>query len=168
MMLRAGWLFVSVVAIAAAAGCQDGDGLVRGRPVSLDRIDRVNLWAEPMAINWDRDPAPDGVNVRVYLYRLRGRDVQTATGRGEIELLLFEGADEAALRAEPFHTWRFTASELKPFLAHDAYGLWCHQMGLPWGDHVPTTASVTMVARYIDTGGSVVTSAPASILVRAQ
>ena len=165
-MRRAPW--IAVLAFVTCVGCHAGGQLSQGTPAPVDRIDRVNLWAVPMAVNWDSEPAPDGINVRVYLYRLRGRDVQTTTGRGEVEFLLFEGTDEQALAAAPFHTWRFTAAQLEPFLTRDSYGLWCHQMGLPWGKHVPATPSVTLVARYIDKTGSAVASAPASILVHAR
>ncbi|NQU76128.1 MAG: hypothetical protein HQ546_07445 [Planctomycetes bacterium] len=134
-----------------------------------DHIDRVDLMAAPpMAMNFDGEGGPDGVGVRLYLYRLDGGKVSAVAGGGQVRFEMFEGEIPANAQVQtlPFHTWQFSADQMRLYLGRDPYGLWCYKLPLRWDDHVPATPSITVVAYYAAADGEEIRSAPATIAVK--
>lgn len=150
----------------AAAGCEP----TRVQPDAPDpvaRIDAVELRAMPSAVNWDDDPEPDGLRVEVFCYRLD--QPEPAPVEGELEFLLYEGrlrAGELA-SADPLLTWRFTAAELRSVMVR-RLGLWGYSLRLAWGDRLPESSSVTLIARHRSPEDRIVRSAPISISMGAR
>jgi hypothetical protein len=127
----------------------------------------VNLQAMPTAVNWDDKPGPDGLRVRVYLFRGEGDQPDPVLGKGSLEFRLYEGAlrqgDLAA--ATPIRTWSFDPAELA---AHTARGLvgWHYAFALGWGADVPAAGVVTLLARYLPRAGEPAASAPITITMK--
>ena len=155
------WLLAGLA--AAAPGCVEPDASLK--PVRVTHVDEVTLFALPAALNWDNRPGPDGVQIIVHLYRHPPAAPVLATGA--LEFLLFEGPipRDKLPTAKPFHVWPFTASQLEPYVGRSMAG-WGYALRLPWGSNVPTSASITLAARYIPSAGPPLYSAPTTIAMK--
>jgi len=153
---------VAVWAVALAAAVASGcGGMGRGNepPEPVERVDAVGLWGvPPAAINWDDIPGPDGVQVRVFLYQ--AERPQPVLVKGTVELIMYPGRlhAESVAGVAPLRTWTFTPQELGTRLSKGQAG-WGYFFRLGWGQEVPTTPTVTIVARYTPPKGSPVYSA---------
>lgn len=161
---------VLVLCGAWFAGCAAAarTGAVAAKPPApVSRVDVVVAEAVPMAVSWDERPGPDGVRVRVTMFRT---DLpQPVIGEGSLEFLLFAGQAGGIdpTSAEPFRSWRFSCQELRPSLARSIVG-WGYSVSLGWGDRPPRTPTVSLFVRYIPLQGDPVWSKPVSIAVSAQ
>lgn len=113
------------------------------------RIDVVNLYAMPAAINWDDKPGADGLQVRVFFFRLDEPQAVDMTD-GLLEFTIHAGRVPASKLPElpPIKTWRFTAAELAVYRTRSVVGTG-YVMSLPWGDRTPASPSVTLSARLV-------------------
>jgi hypothetical protein len=152
-----------ITCVLLAAGLAACEG-----PPQVQTVDHIDLMTPPMASNFDRDPAPDGIQTRVFLYS-GSQSVQTVKGSGTLELLLFDGRvglHQAAV-LPPLRAWSFSPEELDAMTVK-WNSLWCYQMSLRWGEARPQTSVVTLVARYTAPNGRVTYSEPVPIPVIAQ
>ncbi len=159
------WSLLILVSLAAV-GCGPA-GLHPDAPRPVARIDAIELRAMPTAVNWDDDPGPDGLRAEVYCYRVDQPEPMPI--EGVLEFVLYEGRlrrSELAA-AEPILIWRFTDRELSQMLVR-RMGLWGYAVQLGWGDRVPQSASVTLVARHRSPEDGLVQSAPISISMGAR
>lgn len=155
-----------IVSGVLTIGCQP-TGVHPNAPAPVSRIDAVELRAMPSAVNWDDDPGPDGLRVEVFCYRFD--QPEPAPAEGTLEFMLYEGrlrGPELA-SAEPVLIWRFTDRQLRPKLVR-RMGLWGYSVQLAWGDRVPKSPSVTLIARHKSPEDRIVRSAPISISMGAR
>lgn len=152
-----------------AAGCAPAAGPLGG-PATLGRVDRLDLWVAPAALDLDGQGGPDGVNMRLYLYEPGVSSQPGLASAGQFEFLLYEGRlDPSDAPGLPGNRWQYTAGELRGFFMPDKYGLGCYQATLSWPPgKSPASSTVTLVARYTDPAGRVISSSPANILMRAK
>jgi hypothetical protein len=155
----------ALLAVAlAAAGCNINNGR-GGSARVVDQADHVELWANPpVAINWDQDPAPDGVRVSVLLYQTSA--AAPVLIKGTLEFLMFDGRipDGSLASAKPLQTWSFTEQELATRQVATMVG-WGYDVQLGWGRNVPAASAVTVIVRYKSPKGPVISSAPTIIAV---
>ncbi|MGC9453929.1 MAG: hypothetical protein ACP5HU_03615 [Phycisphaerae bacterium] len=147
-------------------GCQP-TSVNPNAPATVARIDALELRAMPSAINWDDEPGPDGLRAEVFCYRID--QPEPFPVEGQLEFLLYEGrlrGGELA-SADPLLTWRFGPSELRGLMIR-RLGLWGYSMQLAWGDRMPRTSSVTLIARHRSPEGRTVHSSPISISMGAR
>ena len=156
-----------LAAVVCLAGCQNGGrlSLFPALPHPVEKIDRVEIVMNPPApLNWDDDPGLDGLLVQVYFWRLDEDQKLAVPASGTLQLLLYEGlqtADEAASKPA-FQSWTFTDAQLAGFLSRSIFG-WGYGMPLAWGKHVPTSRSVTLIARHRSVSGVVTSSKPLNV-----
>lgn len=136
---------------AAMAGC-DGSGRGSGLrpPPPVVDVQGFTLSTSPTALNWDEDPAPDGVFARVQFFQLGPNDqVRSVPVKGTLEFLLYEGrvAPADLAKAKPIYTWTYQADELATYLGKQM-GMWAYQMQLDWRPTPPKSAVVTLIARW--------------------
>jgi len=160
------YIFLLALGAAVVLGC-DG-GRTRGwagesPPKPVARVDAVELWAAPpAAINWDEVPGPDGVQVRLYLYRVE--DPEPVLVDGSVEFRLYAGRvrPDVAPAPEPLKVWRLTAEDLAVRRIRSLVG-WGYAARLGWGGEMPKAPAVTVQAIYHPPEGPPVASAPLSI-----
>lgn len=113
----------------------------------LPRVDKMELESFPSAVNLDEKPGPDGVTLKLRLYSL-DTPLAFALTQGDMEIVLYEGSirEQEIGSAKPFHIWRFSAKQMSQSGRKSIVG-WHYAMSLNWGDNVPTTSTVTLVAR---------------------
>jgi hypothetical protein len=150
----------------AAGGCTMNGGFGDGGPRSVDRVDRLDLIAQGVAEDWDDRPGPDGVKARLFQYQVVRREPVAVQGTGDTEFMLYEGDVRGRLVANTpaFYTWRLAPGQLRQYESQ-FYGIPCFAVVLPWGTRTPSSKEVTLVARYLAPDGSVLYSAPTSIIV---
>jgi len=155
-----------VLAAAIALGCDGGRArgwAAESPPKPVAEVDAVELWAAPpAAINWDEVPGPDGVQVRLYLYRVE--DPEPVLVEGSVEFRLYAGRvrPDAAPAPEPIKVWRMTPEDLAVRRIRSLVG-WGYAARLGWGGEMPKTPAVTVQAIYHPPEGLPVASAPLSI-----
>jgi hypothetical protein len=150
------------VAVMAATGCGPMRG---GAPDPVDRVDAIELWANPpAAINWDDVPGLDGVRVNVFLYQ--AARAQPVLVKGTLEFLMFDGrVQQAAMAsAKPLLTWSYDDQELATRQFRQTIG-WGYAAQLGWGSRLPTANAVTLVACYKPLKGPAIFSVPLLIEV---
>jgi len=104
-----------------------------------------------------------GINgIAAKLFAAAEGDKKTrAIPAGTVEFYMFDGM----LRGFPAggqggrHMWTFEAAELKPMKISTAIGT-AYQFALCWGDDVPRTATISIIARYRIEDGPDIISAP--------
>ena len=148
--MRQPLLLCVCVALCAACGCGPpggGRGVGSSPPRPVETVDVVDLRAAPVALNWDDQPGPDGVEAYVYLYQQA--HPLPVTVDGTLEFLLFEGkVSQGSVRTmNPFCVWPFAGQQLNRHLVRGVAG-WMYVVRLPWGTNVPKTEMVTLAVRY--------------------
>jgi hypothetical protein len=154
--------------LLTAAGCSTGIGARRpGRPSAappnpVDTVVAIDLWLPPAAVNWDADPAPDGVWAHVFLYQ--ASHPEPVLVKGTLEFLMYEGrvARASVAEAKPLRVWSFTSQELATREVRGMVG-WGYAVQLGWGRQMPRVAAVSFAARYVSPAGPVVYSAPIAL-----
>lgn len=113
----------------------------------LPRVDKMELESFPSAVNLDEVPGPDGVSLKLRLYNL-DTPLAFALTQGDLEFVLYEGSikETEIGAATPFHIWRFSAKQIGQSGRKTIVG-WQYAMSLNWDTHVPTSSTVTLVAR---------------------
>jgi hypothetical protein len=156
-----------VLAPILAAGCGHrslwGGGL-GSPPAPVDRVDAVVAEAVPFAIKGSENSAPEGVRVRVMMFR--SDQPQPVVGEGGVDFLLYLGksGEIDPTKTQPFQLWSYTSPELEPSLGRNIVG-WGYSMTLGWGPHVPTSPTVTLIVRYRPFVGDPVYARPVTIVV---
>ena len=156
--MRASVFFLAIAGPAAMSGCDGGDP--SRPPPTVSTVDGIHLTASPTALNWDADPRPDGIGVRVYFSR--GSDPAPVLIDGALDFELHAGSDPGD--GEPLRRWTFTSEQLAGLRARDTFG-WHYAIPLDWGSHVPRAANVTLVGIGRPTAGRPVRSRPTTISV---
>jgi hypothetical protein len=164
-----------LAALALAAGCgQSGTGARELRSVSatppapVAEVHAVDFWAAPPAVvNWDDDPGPDGIQVRLFLYRVDRPE--PVAGKGTVEFMMVPGMSRQgeSEAPAPLRVWTFTPQELATRQVRGMVG-WGYIIQLGWGRDVPTVPVVTFTARYTSPDGKAVVSAPITVPVPRQ
>lgn len=153
------WLAILLALAAASTGCgpQGQSVSMRRPPQPVNQVDRIELFSSIAAINFDSEPTPDGIQVRVLLYQLS--QPHPVLVRGTLDFLLFEGKISAAefSASRPFRRWRFDAEILPRYLARSIVG-WGYAMELRWPERAPRAGRITLVARYESPQGRIVHS----------
>lgn len=140
----------------------------QGPPV-VSTIDHIDLWTAQTTANLDRQPGADGVPARIYLYADQGGKPATVLADGTLEVMLYTRPVGSInpLTDKPFRTWSYSPEQLKQ-LATKRSGLWCYPLMLTWGEDKPTGRVVSILARYVGTGGQVVYSRPVILPLNGQ
>ena len=149
---------VSATLVVAGAGCQFGDTKPTGPP-SGGQIARVVTLMSPHPVNWDDDPAYDGLSLFV-LFFSAGRDEPIAV-EGTLTFMLYAGARRGA-DDKPIHQWAYPADKLEVHLGKSPYG-WGYGFRLDWGDDVPKSHTVVLVAEIRTKDGQVKSSRDAEV-----
>ncbi|HYE30916.1 MAG TPA: hypothetical protein VEH27_05790 [Methylomirabilota bacterium] len=161
------WLVVTLF-IGFAVACGSPRGGKARAPRGGGPIQEVHLFGFPVALNTDRTPGPDVVGIRIY-----ASNRATARGlpitKGELEVLMLPaGTPSPGQQAPgPLRTWRFKPNELKANEGMTAIGVG-YKLALPLGSDIPNVSAVTIVARYVDPAGKVVSSSPSTISLLTQ
>jgi len=159
-----------LAAAVALGGCQTGGkrlSVSTVPPAPVRQVDKIDLMLFPPApLNWNDDPGLDGFQVQVLFWRLDRK--LSVTIDGTLEFLLYEGrcGPEDLARRKAFQTWTYKEPELSSFLGRTYVG-WAYAMRLGWGRHVPTTRTVTLVARFTPKDGQTCWSLPAQVAMGA-
>ncbi len=126
----------------------------------LPRVDKMELESFPSAVNLDDVPGPDGVSLKLRLYNL-DTPLAFALTQGDMEFVLYEGSirETEIGGATPFHIWRFTARQIGQSGRKTIVG-WQYAMSLNWETNVPTTSTVTLVARIPRPGAGPIYAKP--------
>ena len=139
-------ILLAGLAGAVLSGCKPPDA--RNRPPEpIGPVSEVALLSRPTAQNFDDEPGPDGLLVRVYFFRMdRPQAVRVS---GDLDFLLYAGrVGKAQLPdAEPFRTESYPFARLDKLITADAYG-WGYTVPLLWYDLPADTKAITVVVRY--------------------
>lgn len=166
---RWAWTMTAALMLGGCGGAgMEGFGLSdKPGPPRVQRVDGLNLWASAMMTDVDGKPGADGISVRLTMYQVAGGKVRPVSGDNSVELLVFDGGIRGRDlgTAEPLYAWRFTPTDLRPFLSR-YYGLWCYEMSIQWDEVAPDSAVVTAVGRYRNPSGEFLYSAPTTVRIR--
>jgi hypothetical protein len=149
------------LACAALAGCANHPNTAP--PNAVDEISDITVLSGQTAARWGTDPAPDGLEVMLYLFN-RFTSNQPVTGRGAIEFDMYDGTltAQSIASARPFSSTRTDLPKLQGTLVRTAFG-WGYSLRLPWGANVPTSGSVTLQVKYTSPAGREMFSAPITV-----
>jgi hypothetical protein len=126
-------------------------------------IQEINLLAMPVALNFDRQPGPDGFLIKIYASN-RKRAKPFAIETGNIEIMMYDGLPDSASE-RPRRTWAYTAEELRPYVIQTSIGVG-YQVAPLWGEAKPTHSKIAVLVRYTPLEGPPISSAPSIIAVR--
>lgn len=128
-------------------------------------ISELHLFGNPVAMNLDGIPGPDGIGVRIFASS-SGKAKGVAISQGTLEILMFDGVPNAAITNSlvPSKIWSFNPTDLRAYMADTSLGTG-YQFALPWGEQRPTQSRVTVVARLTLPKGQVLSSDSSSISV---
>ena len=143
-----------------AAACQSPGGFAR------DDIVQLNLISAPVALDFDGQPGPDGISVKVYANSAT-EPKPVPIRAGTLELLLFDGPFRQQYTPPVLKTFRFTAGELRAHESRASIGTG-YAFALAWGANLPTQHTMSVAARYTGPNGKIVLSRPSSITVLSQ
>jgi hypothetical protein len=167
-MIRLLSILLITAAAAALAGCNTLT-LSRPGPPQVDHVDRMDLWVAPSAIQLTGRPAPDGVELRLYLYSADPSSTQPGLVReGQFQFLAYEGRALTGTQNVPFFQWEYSAQQMRPFFTADKYGLGSYHATLSWVPKIPASNTISIIARYSDPQGRIVVSAPADVMTRSK
>ena len=154
------WIATGMLA-ALAGGCGNFGkvNVSRKPPRPVEKIDEIMVSLTPAALNWDDMPGADGFQTRVHLFQLD--EPLAMPVKGALEFALYEGRGTARALGgkEPFRVWRFEGDELSRHLVRSMIG-WGYSLPLGWGQRPPTSASVTLLARYRPPTGKATVAKP--------
>ena len=134
----------------AAAGCMADDAKPTGPPRG-GQIGDVVVLMSPHAVNWDDDPAYDGLSLFV-LFFSAGRGEAIAVD-GTLTFHLYSGSKRAP-GSKPIREWVFSSDQLEQHLGRSTYG-WGYGFRLDWKDKVPTTRTVILAGELRTADGHV-------------
>lgn len=153
---------LGLLALAGLTACSSHRAALTDTPLAQpsgnrDGIAELHIFCNPVAINLDGLPGPDGIGVRLF-----ASGSTTAKGlaikQGTLEIAMFDGVPADLSKTEPSKVWAFPADRLKAFGSSGRLGV-SYQFALPWTDARPRQSSVTVIARYTaPKGGGVVIS----------
>jgi len=148
------------LAAAALAGCNGrAHEVPSAPPAPVDRADALHVQCSHAPVNWDGQGGPDGVLVLVHLFRQS--ESLPVTVRGLLSFDLYEGVVGPAeiAKARPIRSWRYRGDQLRALLTRTVWG-WGYTAQLGWGEAVPRTSSVTLLARYLPADGEPIVAEP--------
>jgi hypothetical protein len=156
-----------LAAAALAGGCLRDEKLAISPqpPPPVARPDGIHVLLTPVPINWDDRPGPDGFALDVY-FSHNDQDL-SVTVSGPLEFMLYEGRLPAGglAEAKPFCAWAFSPVRLRRHLKTGPPG-WGYAMRLGWGDRMPKSSAVTLIARYRPPDGPALLSRPLLVAMR--
>ncbi len=166
-----GVLGMLTAAVALAAGCASPGA--RGGPAGVPRPvhapDAINVQLTPPApVNWNDEPGPDGLQVRVFMFCVGPRgEVEAVPVAGTFVFTLYGGAvkTEGLAEAEPLQAWTYGPEQLPGHLGQSYVG-WGYAFSLGWGKEMPQTDRITLLARYDPPQGPPLVATPLSIVMR--
>lgn len=128
-------------------------------------ISELHLFGNPVAMNLDGIPGPDGIGIRIFASS-SGKAKGVPINQGTLEILMFDGVPNATLTNSlvPSKVWSFNPTDLRAYMADTSLGTG-YQFALPWGDQRPKQSRVTVMARLSLPKGQVVSSDSSSISV---
>ena len=162
-----------LLVVATLAGCQ-GSGETTATPAvegAADAraphpsIDKIELQSQLAPVNLDARPGPDGVQVRLYLWRAAD-PLAAMLERGTIEFLMYEGrvAPTQLNAAQPLRIWSYSAGRLRGAAGKSAFG-YGYTMALSWADQPPRTGMITLTARLLRPGAEPLYAEPVNLAV---
>jgi len=133
------------------------------------RIDRITLMVDSAsAINWNEKPGPDGVRIKIFLWRKEGtRWDAVALKRGTIELTLYDGKFETYQLPDikPSHKWRYSADQIKKAVNVRPVGK-VYGFALGFGKKLPKADIITVSVRILNPGGSPMYAEPVHLTMK--
>lgn len=158
------YLGISILCLVVVAGCGPKASLNKGLPRPQERIDRIEVFSLPVAVNLDNIPGSDGVRLQLYLFRYD--NPKPVIGSGTLEIFLFDRRLDASSvhTVQPFHVWQFSSEDAREFLGQSMIG-WNYRMELKWGSPPPKSNLITLVVCYKGKGMEPVYSSPLVITV---
>ncbi len=168
-------IFCLIMCFLFVQGCKSP---VSTRPVSLigshrkptglkfyNDISWVSLVAHTPLIDIENDGIPDGVRVKVYLYR-KG-DPKPVAGKGTIVFHLFQQVKSTSGQIEnkELYQWIVTPDELARYVTRERFGLICHQLKLYWTNVKIEKPDVYLQAEFVRDDGTKVVSLPVYLAI---
>ena len=126
----------------------------------------IEVYAVPVALNWDSDPQPDGVELEVYFFASK-LPLAQPVNRGILDIVAYDGRpDKQPLAARPpLHRWRLTPAILTGRAHRGMVGVG-YGLALDWGNDVPQQDYVTITVEYRSSPDAApIRAAPVSIPV---
>ncbi len=148
--------------LLSAGGCENGTGVRVSRtpPAPVEEIDQIVLrLTPPTPVNWDDDPAADGLQVQVHFFQV-DRPL-SVTVKGSLEFVLYAGrltASQAA-EAQPWQIWTLNRVSLAGHAGRSLVG-WGYAIPLSWQPRKPRMPVATLIARYHSPSGRQSVSRP--------
>jgi hypothetical protein len=138
------------------------------RPVAAGPVDELQLLSVPVTLNFDQGTGPDGFAVKVFATSQRQPKAFPIT-TGTLELLMFDGfvSVEEIGSKKPLRTWTYPADQLVRYFFRGSVGVG-YEFTPIWGQAIPSSSRITVIARYRPPKGPLVYSAPSSIAVNAR
>jgi hypothetical protein len=127
-------------------------------------VDAIEIYASPVAVDWDGVPGSDGLSVRAMFFRY-DRSQAVAVADGELTFMLFGGRQATAQvrNAQPLMSWRFDPAQMRNVARQTIIGV-SYNFQLPWdGEHPPAVATVSLTVRYQPPEGPPVWTAPTTL-----
>lgn len=120
----------------------------------LPRVDAISLQAMPTAVNWDDQPGPDGLQIRLHLFQ-QTQPMPVVLERGQLEAVIYEGRVKAKQlsAAKPFYKWDYSAGALNRVKSKSIVG-WGYRLSLGWNENVPKTDTITLSVRLMNPNGA--------------
>jgi hypothetical protein len=147
----------------ALLGCSSPANSSSPAPVFIDKL---NLLAAPMALNFDGVPGGDSVAVKIYAGNARNPKPVAITS-GNLDLLAFEGVlVKTTNTPQPLKTWTFTASELRRLQFKASIGIG-YQITASFAGLKPKSDKLTVLARYRSDASHAIYSSPSTISLTA-
>ena len=126
-------------------------------------VDNINLHTSPSAMNWDNQPGTDGIEARIYFFRVDTSQA-ISLNAGTLEFVMYPGRvpAEQLSEATPIRTWRFTARDMQRRRNKTVIG-WAHQFRLSFDDQRPNASAVTVTARLMRPNGKLLYAMPVQL-----
>lgn len=115
-----------------------------------DDIAWVSIMASTPLLDFDHDGYPDGVSMRVYLYR-SNETKRPVGGKGGMRFRLVRR--EVGASSQPTEQqvklWELTQDDVVRSLARDQFGFTCHVVELYWQDVKPCGGNVYIRGEFV-------------------
>jgi hypothetical protein len=145
---------LGVMAVAAAllgAGCP-GNGAVEAGPQvrPSDRpVRQILVWpSSDAAVNWDGDPEPDGLFIRLYLWAVRGEPPIHRVGT--LQCVLYRRDPARPAERTEVRRWEFGPEQMNQLVRLNRKDWPFYPVRLDWQDQVPTVSPVLLKVQFVD------------------
>lgn len=148
---------------------QQGTGGENTPDAPFPHVNKIMLMVDSAsAINWDQNPGPDGVRVKIYLWQNDGKKINAVTlKRGTIELLLYDGRLKIHQLPDstPIQQWRYSADQMKQAVNKRPVGS-VYGWALAFGQKLPKSDIITVSARILHPGGAPMYAQPVHLTMK--